>query len=166
MHNTSAIKISEARELSSTVSRERCRQGFNWGAEVWLPSGHKHFCSRSQSSVWPPERAGVQMYLTHSVWGYFRLPFWDRCLLYTVPLVRNLRSPCFRFQFLSWVPTILTWSTAACNSQALKLPGKIQAHKNNYYHHHYQWIFVTSFLEILLPKHPFRCTSCFFSCIC
>lgn len=101
--------IKEASEFSSMVSNERCRQGFNGAADVWLLSRHKYFCSRSQSRAWAPERAGVQMHLSHSMWRYFRLFFWARCLPHTVPLVGNLWSSCFRFQFLSWVPTTLKY---------------------------------------------------------
>lgn len=99
-HSTLAIKMSEANELRS----EMCRQEFNWGAEVWPQvDRQKHFCSRSQSSTCAPERAGVQMHLSHLVWGYFRLSFQDGCLLHIVPLVENLWSSCFKLQFLSWV---------------------------------------------------------------
>lgn len=71
--------IKEASEFSSMVSNKRCRQEFNGAADVWLPSRHKHFCSRSQSRAWAPERAGVQMHLSHSMWRYFRFFELDAC---------------------------------------------------------------------------------------
>lgn len=83
------------------------------------------------------------------------------CTLWS--LVSRLLSSCFRLQFSFWMPTNPQWGTTMRNAKVIKLPMKIQAHRNN--KHHCQCIFATFFLlEVMLPKHPFKVLSFLFYC--